>query len=492
MIHVYTSINGNKTFCFLFAIPIAFLTYFFSCKGFHWCSGIITIKTWCKNKKGRLIVFSISCFCSLSLILPWFIAYYPGAFSPDSIYQYSQAVSGVYDDWHPYWHTLIFFTLPLKITGQTASIVLLQIIYFAIGLGYLGLVIYKIAGLKFAIISLLYILLNPYTSHILLYPWKDVGFAIAGLVSLTMAIDYYFFREEWTGKWWRFIFWGLVMANATLFRHNAILFILPLILALLFHMQKRQWLQLFISFLMVVFLVKVPLLHILNVGEAQRRVVEIVGLPMTIIGNVVKETPEALDEEMSEFVYSIASQEQWEEKYQTGDFNSIKWQVDLTPINDAGIWKVLKIVAKCFIRSPCESLMAFFSLTDMVYGLEGDVEGDVGWSIVENIYGITYTGNKELSEGLDSYSILFTNSIWRYFKHIGSALLFMLGAILAKIEFNRWEDWKRFFLTVPILVYDFGTMLLLSGADSRFFYITFLVCPVIMIYAFYSKGAGEK
>lgn len=181
MIYVYIVVNGNKMQCILFTAPIAILIYFFSCKGFRWESGIIAIKDRHKSKKEDAIVFTAFFIGSLLLVLPWFIARCPGAFSSDSISQYGQALSGVYNDWHPYWHTLVFFTLPLKLTGQAASIVLLQMVYFALALGYSALVVYKIAGLRIGIISLMYVLLNPYTGHILLFPWKDVGFAIAGL-----------------------------------------------------------------------------------------------------------------------------------------------------------------------------------------------------------------------------------------------------------------------------------------------------------------------
>ena len=39
------------------------------------------------------------------------------------------------------------------------------------------------------------------------------------------------------------------------------------------------------------------------------------------------------------------------------------------------------------------------------------------------------------------------------------------------------------FMAVPLLAYDYGTMLLLTGPDSRFFFITFLVTPLLIVYA---------
>ncbi len=40
---------------------------------------------------------------------------------------------------------------------------------------------------------------------------------------------------------------------------------------------------------------------------------------------------------------------------------------------------------------------------------------------------------------------------------------------------------------IPILTYDFGTMLLLTGDDSRFFFITFLLVPLTVFLALYDR-----
>ena len=65
--------------------------------------------------KDKVVVFLITMFLTIGIMLIWISAYYPGSFSPDSIVQYGQALSGEYNDWHPVWHTIVFFTLPLKI-----------------------------------------------------------------------------------------------------------------------------------------------------------------------------------------------------------------------------------------------------------------------------------------------------------------------------------------------------------------------------------------
>ena len=37
-------------------------------------------------------------------------------------------------------------------------------------------------------------------------------------------------------------------------------------------------------------------------------------------------------------------------------------------------------------------------------------------------------------------------------------------------------------MALPLLIYDYGSMLLLSGPDYRFFWLTFLTAPVLIIF----------
>ena len=440
--------------------------------------------------KKKLIIF-----CSFSIVifllrLIWIFAYYPGSFSPDSISQYKQALSGNYSDWHPVWHTILFFTIPLKIFGNPASIVIMQNIYFALILGYMAITIVEIWSIKAAIISIAYIVLNPYTGYIMLYPWKDVGFALGGLLCFVIAVRLVL-KNKNTNKLWKMIVLGILLSWTTVFRHNAILFTASLVVVLAFHVDKKTWTKIFVSFIISLFLIKVPFYNLLGVEKPDSRVVESMGLPLTIIGNVVKQTPELMDDELRDFAYSIASQEQWEKNYYCGNFNSIKFTgVDTTAVEEQGYFGMLKLMFKCFKLSPNASFGALFALTDMVYGFENGLEGDNGAGITDNDYGIAYTDVKNSTcEGIvTTYSSFINKTIFKYFRTYGVVLFVMLVLALSRLTFNSWASWKKAFMLIPIFCYDFGTMLLLTGPDSRFFFITFLVAPLNIIFALCKEG----
>ena len=42
--------------------------------------------------------------------------------------QLEQAITGKYNDWHPVWHTIIFFTIPIKIFKVPVAIIGMQVL----------------------------------------------------------------------------------------------------------------------------------------------------------------------------------------------------------------------------------------------------------------------------------------------------------------------------------------------------------------------------
>ena len=441
------------------------------------------------SPKRNIIAYGI--FTSMALVISLFlyIGFRPGFFSVDSFVQIKQALNGNYSDWHPVLHTLLFYTLPLKLTHSIPFIVPFQLIFFSLVMGYMGMTLYKYAGIKYAIGSFAYILLNPFVLYTIFYPWKDVGFAFFALFSMVMAIDIYYSPRTYEKYWCLDIVLGIILAITGILRHNGILFSLPLLLALFFHLKRKNWLIILITFFVVFFLIKVPLYHILDVEKPGERVVEISGLPLTIIGNVAKETPDKMDAEMQEYVYSIATPEQWSTIYQCGNFNIIKWNgTNNEAIESAGVFHTIKIMFKCLLRSPQASLCALFTLTDLVYGLESYESYAIGGTIAPNNYGIVPALNIQISNFIQNYFEIVSSTILRYAITIGSSIVIMLSAILATTNFRKKEDIKKLFLYFPIFFYNFGTMLLLSGNDNRFFLVSFFICPVVTTLALMKKN----
>lgn len=478
----------NKILLTLSSLLIYLLTYYLSAFLIN-TTKKIKIKNQKSTPRKKYFIVFILCFSLCMLVgLIWFIAYAPGAFSSDSIGQYSQAITNNYNDWHPVLHTLLVFKIPISIFGNIQSVVICQIIFFSLSIAYSAATIYSIAGRKWSLAFLAIIVSNPIVFDELMYPWKDVSFAILALLISTATLKICYFRSSWTKKPLNLILLGTALAFCTIIRHNGLLFTVPVLVFTYLFICRTQWIKLFCIFLGVIFIVKVPLYSTLQVATPGKRTTETVGLPITIIANVAKNTPWSMDEELSSFVYDMAPSEIWQNSYATGDFNSVKFtSINLDAIEKFNPAQIFLMATKATIKSPTASLTAAFKLTYVVYGI-GDIPSyEVIPVVQDNNLGIEYSGNEALQKAITSYRKVHNQSILKYFGFCGFTIFVIILFIISK---NSRKDWRKILLCTPILFYDFGTMILLTGPETRFFYVNFVVYPVIVVLA--TKSISPK
>lgn len=447
------------------------------------------------SRRSFALIFLFAALASFALFMFAFAGANPGSFQDDCISQLRQALSGAYDDWHPVWHTLVFFTFPVKVTGDAAFITIFQIVYMSLALGYMCAVIYKRAGIIPTVVSWLYIVLNPFTLYITVSPVKDTGFGIVSLVAMTLAFDMLFEKDKKSIPLYKCLILGFMCASSAIFRHNGILFAAFLLAALFFSLDKKTWFVAAVSAAVAFCIIQGPVLKAVGAAHSGTDVIQVVGLPMSVIGNVAKETPELLDEETSEFVHRIAPQEVWEERFQRGNFNLIKYGgiYDGNVFNDTGVSAIVRMALRSAAVSPQAALESFFSLTDMVYGIDVQDKTDIDVcriGVVDNDLGIAYAGNEHIASILEKYYHALKFRGYNFFRKIGFSILSVLIVIAGKRKLSSTGDRKRILFALPLLAYDFGTMLLLSGHDSRFFFVSFLICPLTILILL-TEGTGS-
>ncbi len=126
-------------------------------------------------------------------------------------------------------------------------------------------------------------------------------------------------------------------------------------------------------------------------------------------------------------------------------------------------------------------------LTDMVYAIDGNVDWDIYPEMAENDLGM------ELKEGngrnvLEGYTEYARNSILKYpFWCVGVIHLVILIAALGKCRLSVGESWRKILFALPVFCYNFGIMLMMQRDDFGFFYMSFPVCPVILMILFTDK-----
>ena len=424
-----------------------------------------------------------------ALFLLYYIAYYPGGFSPDSISQYTQTINSQYNDWHPVIQTLFAFKLPLTITGGwIGSIALFQIICLSSVLGYTFTTILKHTNAKYTIASVVFVLANPQLGNIAMYPWKDISFAMGALLLLVFSLKIFLTKGEWIKKPLNTILFILTASLTTLFRHNALLFTIPLIIAILFYLSKKRGLIICLSIIVLCLGIKFPLYSAIGVQSPDKRQIETLGLPMTVIGAVVTYTPEALDEEIREFAYKVAPKEVWEEKYTYGSYNQVKWddRTNNNVIEEYGSQRVISMMLKCFSLSKKVSLHSLIRLTEASYTISDEYNYIFRPGIASNEFDISQTGNDRVQAILNGYSKSVADNLPHLFMFLGVMHLLLIASILSKCKLNKLKDWKRIFFIIPVFAYNFGTTVLLTGIDDspRFFFYTFMLIPVLLVFLF--------
>ena len=432
------------------------------------------------EKKHKILFFLVPFF---ALLVCYYI-FYPGVLhQSDCAVQFNQAYTNQYDDWHPALHTFIAYKIPLLLSGnKVGPIVFFQILELSLSIYYSLCSIDKYVNKKVSLIIMLFYTFNPQIIYMAMYPVKDVAFAIGSILMVTFLFNIIFTKGEWITKKRNMIFLVLTISITTIITHNAILFTLPYLIAMcMYYKNKKQIIFSTFSCVACILLIKGPFYSYLNVAKPTNRNTEVLGLPMSIIGQCVSKSPELLDKDVLEFAYKVAPKKIWESNY-SGGFNSVKWSSDnWEVVDEAGVKYVLNLMIKCFKESPRNALKGFANTTCSVYSIVDDCDYTYIPSLHTNEWncGIIRYPQKFYYVYESVVSVLLPH----LFIYIGSMHLILLTVFLTRKTMNCKEFLKQFFIVLPVFSYDFGTMLLLSGVgdSARFFFYTFLVVPILVI-----------
>ncbi len=382
----------------------------------------------------------------------------------DTIGQYYQAETGEYNDWHPVLHTLLYFGIPVLAGHGIGLATCLQILYFSLAFTYLIRVLYEEGCPRLLIaLTLAYVLANPIALYFLIHPWKDVAFATFAAVLMAYYIRILSSKGQWLESKANALLFSIIAVACAYMRHNAILLVAPLVAIVLLRMSSsrkaRAWV---LSSILALFIAVEALYCSMGITVPPRRTVETVGLPMTVLCNVMKERPEALPLETRQLMYSFAAPEAYENDYTAGEFNAIKAAetIDLDKADEMTRGDALRYLWQCLRYAPRESVDALAKLTCQVWGFA---------DLSESVRGL-------LSDRPGFFPMLY--KIIRGVFSYGLVIWIMLAVGLLLLSRGR----SSIIHALPLLCYDFGTMLLLSGSDARFFFPTFpLWAPVVYV-----------
>lgn len=419
------------------------------------------------------------------VMIIYFAVYYPGAISGDNMWQYTQAESGNYNDWHPVLHTILAMKIPQLLTGGwVGAPTFFQIIVYSVIVGYALNVCMDYVGILFSVISYSLIVLNPQSGNIMMFPWKDVAFGMGALLLLSYGLRVYKTNGLWLMKGVNLALLVLAATVTSMMRHNAVLFTIPYIVAVCLLSNWKRSVIVCVSILTLVFSIKYPLYNLLEVERPDRGIIEIMGVPMNIIGAATTYTPELLDEEVLAFAYKVSPEQVWNEKYTIGNYNALKWDVltDNDVLDDYGIGNVLDLTIRCFKESPKVSTKALLSTIAPVYSISSMGNGNI--SPVTNNEGTVFEQsiNEKSHIRIESMNGFLDKHFYSFLMPLGMIHLLIIITILIQSDLKNKQDYKRILLVSSPLIYNWGTALMLTGSwDAiRFFWYTFNCTPIVL------------
>lgn len=415
-----------------------------------------------------------------------FAACWPGGVSYDASNQWRQAHSGEFNNWHPVFHTLLIW-LVTRIWDSYPFAVCVQMIAFSAAMAYLtatlnrrGVPAWLALGAHTLVCASLPV------RNTLMYLGKDSAMTAAVLVVAAQTVHMLHTRGVWLKRPRNAVCFGLTLAAATLLRHNAILWTLPLLIcALLCFPWGRRGAALAAGVtVLTLVLVRGPLYGALDVVYPDNTTEESVGIPMTILWDVRAQAPEVLDDETSAFLASLAEDGEWEDIYQLHRYNSIKFTYDRELIASRSVTDILSMAGRAALAEP----RLAFETVNAVTGLVWDVTGqNRGYETVSNSGDLPLYGRATLNRlGQAALAVIDAPLAWTPVRwlteNIGVQLLILLLVALWALR-RRGVDVLA--LALPVLCYDLGTMLLLCGDDARFFQCSMAVCIPCMLAMLY-------
>ncbi|GEM_PF-6687885 len=173
------------------------------------------------------------------VFMVYYLAYFPGNMSVDSLNQWKQIIRNSYHDWHPAFHT-VFMWLLTRIWFSPGVVSLFQVIFMA------GVFAYGMAALEngkaprsLLLAMTIFFALWPLNGIYSVTLWKDILYSGAILWLTILTIKIVLSHGEWLRRVPNIFHMIFVMTLVNHFRHNGLASVLAVILGMLLFYPRK-------------------------------------------------------------------------------------------------------------------------------------------------------------------------------------------------------------------------------------------------------------
>lgn len=445
--------------------------------------------------------------CSFLIILvcwmPYYLTYFPGILSNDSVWQMDQ-ILGIrpYSNHHPFTHTMIIkcvYTIGHAVfgtvSGGIATYTFFQMTVMALIFSYLIVTIYR-HGAKtgWCIALLAYFALVPFHAMYSITMWKDILFGGAVLLFVISIWKLLIKYRSGESIWTTLPMFAVTGIFVSLLRSNGFLaFLLCIPVAVV--MLRKQWLPVLASAIVSVIVVLTVLGPVMSAFKViPVDTVEALSIPLQHISRIIADE-KPLTEEQTELIEKLAPVEEIKEAYASYISDPVKNLIRRYGNQEAFSvhkWDYIKLWVSLALKYPGEILKA---QADQTYGYwYPDVQYWNVWNyIVENDFGIT--GTPLIGDPL--YTIVRAAAF--SYKHIplygtlwsiglNMLAVFALGAVCI-VKRKPWLL-AAFLPTAAV----FLTLMISTPvyAEFRYIYCLFTTLPFLASVTFLTPKRAEK
>lgn len=432
--------------------------------------------------------------------LPYFLAFYPGTLSSDSISELTIVINhfSSISDHHPVIH-MLFISIPYNIgfwisKSTTIAIALTticqMIVMASIFSSFLLFLYNRKVNYLFIILSLLFYALVPMHGYYSIVMWKDVIFSGLMLL-LTMETIKIIEKEKKNLLGIKHLIPFIIVSTLCIFfRNNAIY--MYMVLTILTFVFFKKYYKVFIPVFLIVygiyFIVKGPIFNYLHVEKSPSA--EYIGIPLQQIGRMAFKNITFTEEEealINQLIPVEVMRVAYDPKLSDGikfNKNYNKKAFDKQKADYFKLW--LNLVKK----HPSIAVEAY-SISTLGYWYPGVAHWSVVNSVWENDYGIETDSKvpkiiKQYLEKIESRNTPIYSMEWS----IG--LCFWLILIFGCIAFKK-EGLKSLYVYTPI----FGiwiTMMIASPVygEFRYVYSAFTCLPLLMLFPYFNIKVNKR
>jgi hypothetical protein len=373
----------------------------------------------------------------------WWLGWYPGFGSSDTIDQFGQIEAGTYFNHHPAIHTLYLDILSLG-GSRPGLVALFQLLVFGLLLAYAARWLVAAGVPTWLAVAVAWLLgLSPAIAPTTLALWKDVPFALmmlwAWIELLALAVE-----RDRADRLWPAIRLGLALAGVWLLRGNGPITVLPMLLVLVW-VYRHRLRVVGIAFATIVGSVLVtvgPLYSLLDVRGASIEPAQVF-LP-DVAASYVSE-PETFTEADEDLLEAVAPPLIWTTQYDCYDSTPLLFHpmVDQTPVRETpGPYRSLELAV--LTRDPDSVLAHRLCAANFVYAPAQPADAyfhrpPYDWP--PNTVGLARAP-------ISDRAFALTDAIWRW----------------AEIDSRLWLTWRPAIVLLPAL----GAVVVFAFRARRF------------------------